>query len=87
MKVKVITPRINKWFNTGLYLLMTALGALMLILFKDFIWAGINLNLALIFDPFDQSVPFSKRSFFQKALLITQLTLGCVLLLVGFFSK
>ncbi|GAB3327393.1 hypothetical protein GCM10027429_01150 [Marivirga atlantica] len=87
MKVEVITPRINKWFNTGFYLLMTTLGALMLILFKDLTWAGINLNLALIFDPFDQSVPFSKRPFYQKTLLITQLALGCILLVVGFFFK
>ncbi len=57
------------------YLILTLIG-IVLAITGDYAMAGVNLSLALVFDPFDPTVPFPKRPLGQKVLLTGQLFLA-----------
>ena len=66
--------------NKPAYILFLLTG-LMFLYFKDISQAVIFLGLAIVFDPFDISVSFNQRPFYQKAWLIVHL--GTVAALFG----
>jgi len=49
--------------------------------------AVVGLGLSLAFDPFDTSIPFPQRPLWQKALLITQLTVLLVVIAFELWSS
>jgi hypothetical protein len=67
-------------FNRALYGLFIVLAIYQAVFSKDFISAASNLGIALIFDPFDQTMPWNKRPTWQKAWLIVHLAIaaGCL---------
>jgi hypothetical protein len=58
-------------FTYLLYLILVAY----LFVIGDIEWGFTNLGIALVFDPFDAGVKWQDRPFYQKAWLITHLSL------------
>jgi hypothetical protein len=61
---------VTKKFNRVAYGLSILLAFYFLFVSKDISQAMGILGIALIFDPFDQKVSFSKRPFYQRAWLV-----------------
>ena len=57
------------------YLGFTLSGLLFLLLAQDFSWAGINMALALIFNPFSPK-SYKEFSLREKALVLTQMVVA-----------
>ena len=63
------------FFNRLAYGLLV-LVAIVMVLMKDYSTAVTNFALALVFDPFNQTVPWGKRTLYQRAWLIIHLLLA-----------
>lgn len=70
-ETEVVNPANSSFFNRLAYAIMLTVG-LFFFMFKDYSQATIFIGLALIFDPFDQTVSFKNRPFWQKTWLIVQ---------------
>lgn len=62
--------RINR-YAYGIYLLLVVY----LLIKGDYEWAVTNMGIALAFDPFDATVKWHYRPFYQKAWLVIHLVL------------
>lgn len=62
-------------FNRLVYIGMFLVGIVFVFL-KDWSMATIFISLGLVFDPFDQTVTFKARPFWQKAWLIVHLIIS-----------
>jgi len=62
-------------FNKFLYIGFLLLGCYQAIITKDYIQAAASMGIGLAFDPFNQEQKWNERPFWQKAILITHLTL------------
>lgn len=71
--IQVIQTMYGLFLAISLYFLFLA----------DYTAAGTNLLIGLIFDPFDQSIPFNQRARWQQAWLVTHTLLGIGLVLFG----
>lgn len=71
--MKQLSPTINR---IG-YVLFTLIGLVKPIVSHD-ISEATTLGIALIFDPFDPTVPLGQRPWWQQALLYTQVTVTLV---------
>ncbi len=69
-------------FNKILYIGFVLLSIYFIAFKRDFSDAAIQLGIALAFDPFDQTVSWKERPFWQKAVLIIHL--GIVAALFGY---
>lgn len=67
-------------FNRVMYGAFVMLGIYFIFVNKDTASAMSNLGIALIFDPFDQSVMWSKRPLYQRAWLVVHVSVILVLL-------
>ena len=54
---------------------------------RDFSQAATFWGLALVFDPFDLTMPFSKRPFYQQAWLMVHLTVTIALFVMMILDK
>lgn len=54
---------------------------------RDFSQAATFWGLALVFDPFDLTMPFSKRPFYQQAWLMAHLTVTIALFVMMILDK
>ncbi len=61
-------------FNKPAYVIFVLIGIYFFIR-KDFSQASMDFGLALIFDPFNITVPFNKRPFYQKVWLVVHLVI------------
>jgi hypothetical protein len=68
-KGKNLSPTFNKIMYAGLVLL----AAYFALISRDLSTAMMNMGIALIFDPFNAAVPWTKRPSWQKAWLIVHL--------------
>lgn len=84
-KQKTATGR-STLFNRALYALFVALSVYFLFFRKDLASAMTNLGLALVFDPFDQSVMWSNRPLYQRVWLLVHVGLVISLLVYLIFS-
>lgn len=71
---KTIYPVQSKNINRVAYILFLVL-VTYLVIVGDYQWAVTNLGIALVFDPFDPSVKWQKRPFYQKVWLLCHLIL------------
>ncbi|HLO80187.1 MAG TPA: hypothetical protein VK166_04495 [Chitinophagaceae bacterium] len=76
---------LSKKFNRIGYVAFVLLSFYYLIFSRDVSQAMGTLAIALIFDPFDQAIPFGKRPLYQRAWLIVHGI--CLLILFLFFLK
>lgn len=74
--VKTLTQKQGRF----IYLVFTISGLLMLLLAKDFSWAGISLSLALVFNPYPDK-KFTNFDIFQKVHILGQM--GLAILFIG----
>ena len=72
-----------KGFNKWLYGLFIVSGLYMFIFSDDFMGGVSNLGIALIFDPFNQSIKWKERQLYQKAVLVVHVMLVIGLLIYG----
>ena len=77
---KYETPS-NSTFNRIAYLLFVMLGIFYLIK-KDWNNAGIYFGIALVFDPFNQSVKWDDRPLYQRVLLYVQVSAALFLFFI-----
>lgn len=78
-KSKDLTPS----FNRVAYGLFALLAIYQIFIKKDFIEAASSMGIALIFDPFNQSVTWNERPLWQRAWLIVHLAIAAALLVYG----
>lgn len=71
----------NKLVGRIGYSLMLGISCVAVFYWKDYAGCMSALGLALIFDPFDATMPFVERPLFQKIWLITHLALVYILLI------
>jgi len=76
-QVKTSSFKFNRWG----YGAFVVLSLYFLFVSEDLNSAVINLGIALVFDPFDQSVPWNKRPLYQRVWLIVHLVI-----LLGLFG-
>ena len=76
-QVKTSTFKFNRW-GYGAFVLLSLY---FLLVSDDLNSAVINFGIALVFDPFDQSVPWKKRPLYQRVWLIVHLVI-----LLGLFG-
>jgi hypothetical protein len=79
------TQKASPIFNRMAYGAFLILGIYFALFSKDYPSALGNFGIALVFDPFDQTVKFPERPLYQKIWLITHASLaivGFILLLV-----
>lgn len=69
--VKTSSFKFNRW-GYGAFVLVSLY---FLIISKDLGSAVANLGIALVFDPFDQSVPWNKRPLYQRVWLLVHLVI------------
>lgn len=78
----------SRTFNRIMYTAFVAVSVYFLLVNHDLSSAMSNLGIALIFDPFDQHVSWSNRPFYQRAWLISHVSLVMILvvylLIIGF---
>ncbi len=73
-------------FNKPAYLLFAITGVGFLIA-NDFSQAVVFFGLALVFDPFDITVPFKKRPLYQQVWLIVHLAITIALFVLMLMGK
>lgn len=78
-KKKDVTPQ----FYRVVYVLFVLLALYQILGRKDFIDGASSMGIALIFDPFDQSVSWNNRPTWQKAWLLVHLGIAAALLGYG----
>ncbi len=78
-KKKDVTPQFYK-IAYGLFVL---LALYQILVRRDFIDGASSMGIALVFDPFDQTVGWNERPFYQKAWLIVHLGVAAALLGYG----
>lgn len=66
---------ISPLFNRILYIAFVMLAMYYLFFSPDKMQGVSMMGIALVFDPFDQQVPFGKRPIWQRAVLLIHLTL------------
>jgi hypothetical protein len=76
-QVKTSSVKYNRW-GYGAFVMVSLY---FLLVSEDLNSAVINLGIALVFDPFDQSVPLNKRPLYQRVWLIVHLVI-----LLGLFG-
>ncbi|OAQ41591.1 hypothetical protein A5893_00290 [Pedobacter psychrophilus] len=72
--------------NKPAYAIMISFGVIYLI-FKEWSMASVMISLALVFDPFDVSIKWTKRPLWQRAWLILHLLIGLSLLTYSIIAK
>lgn len=72
----------NYYFKWG-YILFICLGLYHLLYYQDFIECAINMAIALIFDPFNQKIPWKERPKWQRVWLIVHLAMSAAFLGYG----
>ncbi len=80
MEETIKTQNASPIFNRMAYGLFILLGIYFALFSKDYPSALSNFGIALVFDPFDQTIKFPDRPLYQKVWLITHASLA----LVGF---
>lgn len=70
-------------FNRALYFMFWLLCFYHVFFRQDYIDGATTLGIALIFDPFDQKVPFNERPLWQRIWLFVHLALAAGLLGFG----
>jgi len=75
------TKTVTKNINKPVYAVLLIAGIFFL-LRKDFSQAVIFFGLALAFDPFNVSIPFQKRPFYQQAWLFIHLSITFALIVL-----
>lgn len=84
LEKKAIGNSVSVGVNRWLYGLLV-ITSLYFLFKQDYMSAASNLGIALIFDPFDQSVKWQDRKIYQRVWLIVHLTLSIGLLVYGIF--
>lgn len=74
---------ISPQFNRVVYALFILLAVYQLIVRNDFIDGASSMGIALIFDPFDQTVTWNDRPLWQRAWLLFHLGIAAALLGYG----
>jgi hypothetical protein len=76
-KPQILSPKANRILYTAFLMV-----GIFYLVKKDFSNAIIYWSLALVFDPFNQQVPFNKRAFWQQAWLVAHvlITLAVIVL-------
>lgn len=77
------SPVFNCWAYSG----FVVLSFYFLFVNHDILSAASNLGIAMIFDPFNQSIKWADRKNFQKAWLLVHLLLTLTLLVYGLLIK
>jgi hypothetical protein len=78
---KNISASFNRWLYGG-FVLMS-----IYFLFRgDFMTAASNLGIALIFDPFDQTIKWENRKTYQRVWLFVHFAITAVLFITGFLK-
>jgi hypothetical protein len=72
---------VTKKFNKIAYGVSVVLALYFLVISGDVSQAMGTLGVALIFDPFDQRIPYDKRPFYQRAWLIVHVVFVLILLI------
>ncbi len=86
--IETVAPKgrfLSKRLNRVGYGAFVLLAFYYLLISQDVSQAMATLAIALIFDPFDQAIPFAKRPFFQRAWLMVHV-LGIMVLLIVFLK-
>ena len=86
MEPKTNTKPVARNINKPAYIFLLLMGIFFLIK-KDFSEASTFWALALVFDPFNIKVAFSKRPFYQQALLFIHLAITLALFVLMFMGK
>jgi hypothetical protein len=81
MKTNVEKSTVSVTYNRVLYVALTLLSIVNFLFIKDPMNGVITLNLAVVFDPFDQKQPWSERPLWQRIWLIVHVSLGIGILL------
>lgn len=76
------STRINR-YAYALYMVLV----IYLAIKGDYEWAFINLGVALVFDPFDTTVKWQHRPFYQKAWLLVHVSVMFAGLIYLYFQK
>jgi hypothetical protein len=76
------STRINRYAYC-LYILLVIYFAIK----GDYEWAFINLGVALVFDPFDTTVKWQYRKFYQKAWLLAHVAIMLAGMIYLYFQK
>jgi asparagine N-glycosylation enzyme membrane subunit Stt3 len=74
------------FFNRMAYVVMLLVGIIFLFL-KDWSQGTVFISLALVFNPFDQSITFNQRPLFQKIWLIAHAIAVVVLFSILIFGN
>lgn len=75
---KILSTTFNRWLYGGFVLL-----CVYFLIQGEFINAASNLGIALIFDPFDQTVKWNDRKLYQRIWLFVHVALVIVLFVAG----
>lgn len=75
MRQQPTTKPVPKNYNKPAYTVFVIAGIVFLAM-RDFSQAAMYCSLALAFDPFNTSLPFAKRPFYQKAWLYVHVTIS-----------
>jgi len=80
------TKPVPKNFNKPAYTVFV-LAAIYFLTVKDFSQAATFSALALVFDPFKTTVPFTQRPFYQRAWLFVHVVISIALFTLSFIGR
>jgi hypothetical protein len=87
MTTSTTTPRtFSTRFHRVAYTLMVLLGCYFFFFSADTTMGAANMGIALIFDPFDQQVPFGKRPVWQRVWLVVHLLVMATMAVLAFWK-
>ena len=75
-----------KNFNKPAYIIFL-MAAIYFLVVKDFSQAATFSALALVFDPFKTTVPFTQRPFYQRAWLFVHVVISIALFTLSFIGR
>ncbi|MEO6547741.1 MAG: hypothetical protein ABIN94_07060 [Ferruginibacter sp.] len=86
MTTETNTKTAIKNWNKPAYIALLLAGIYFVIV-KDLSQAAIFLGIGLVFDPFDQKLPFPKRPWYQQVWLTVHLAVTLALVIIEIFNK
>lgn len=74
-------------YNKFLYAGFIILGVYFALITRNYFQGSVNLGIALLFDPFDQDMPWNARPRWQKAILLSHVALVFVMMIVDLIQS